>query len=629
MTLRLDRADIQGNVVLPYGRNTFPIGHLLLFHCDRTASREQAGMEPQRWLARLLPHITTGALFDSKRTGPGLPKAPRVTVNVAFTCSGLAAFGVPLSTISQLSPEFQEGMRSRAALLNDDLTGWDPVWLEGGSAARIDLLIQLRVNFARTLKQVYERRRRGDPAFSSPELSNPDSTIPDKAGYHCPEIFEEARRLAIRRLERRSRSLIDSASAHGLQVLRGHGPGGDGESADRGWQVVESIPQTRAEAGLLGGNGESDHVRYAEQEHFGFFDGIADPVFEGQYPPELEAEELIGQGRLHRGAWQPLPAGEFLLGYPDQAQEMPALPVPAAFSRNGTFLVVRKLHQDVAGFERAIAAQLPAFQTWLGSADAPGPDHADAREQARQLLRAKLVGRWEDGIPLTVAPTYSDWQTFRRQLQMLRALKKEGDLGAREALQEQMRRLRDVRFEPEDRDGSQCPFTSHIRRSNPRDSGDPTLSDQPTDAERQRASSLLVNRRRLLRRGMNYGPRWQPQAGAADPLAACVDDGRERGTLFMALCSGLARQFEFMQQQWLNYGSDFGAGNAVCPISGVADPGDAAAAATLIINTDSASNRPPFVMRPAAAVQCRGGAYFFIPSLTALRLIAQGMVDPI
>jgi|GEM_PF-275405 len=643
MTLRLDRADIQGHVLLPYGRNTFPIGHLLLFHCDPTASRQHDGTGPRQWLTRLLPHITTGALYASKRTRRlqgtlhDLRQPPLVTVNVAFTCSGLAAFGVPGSTISQLPPEFQEGMRARSALLNDNLKRWNPVWQEKGEDARIDLLIQLRVNFARALDQIYERHRRdGDP----------DAANPGKANYHKPRIFNEARQLAHKRLERRSQSLIDTAAHHGLRVLRGHGPSGDEESANGCWQVTESIPRTRAEDGVLGGAGDPRDVRYAEHEHFGFFDGSADPVFEGQYPPELQAEKVIGQGRLQQGEWQPLPAGEFLLGYPDQAQEMPALPVPAAFSRNGTFLVVRKLHQDVAGFERAIAAQLPVFQSWLGPHAAepgfatppepangrpadPGPDHADARAQARLLLRAKLVGRWDDGTPLTAAPSYAAWQDFRRQHQKLRELSQGGDLGAKEALQQLLLRLRDVRYEPGDSDGSQCPFTAHIRRSNPRDSGDPRLSDQPTDAERQRASSLLVNRRRLLRRGMSYGPRWHPLEAAADPGSACVDDGQERGTLFMGLCSGLFRQFEFMQQQWLNYGSDFGAGNAVCPISGVADPRDGAATAMLILNADASSNRPPFVMRPATAVECRGGAYFFLPSLTALRLIAHGMVDPI
>jgi hypothetical protein len=49
----------------------------------------------------------------------------------------------------------------------------------------------------------------------------------------------------------------------------------------------------------------------------------------------------------------------------------------------------------------------------------------------------------------------------------------------------------------------------------------------------------------------------------------------------------------------------------------------------LMIAAPHGSNRPPFVVRPAVAVTCRGGGYFFLPSLTALRQIAQGLVDPI
>ena len=641
MTVRLDRADIQGHVLLPYGRNTFPIGHLLLFHLQRGDEAVQA--RQRRWLAGLLPRITTSELFDSKRTrslkepsAPILPP-PRLTVNAAFTCAGLAAFGVPATTLRELPPEFQQGMRARAALLHDDVTRWDPVWQEGGESGRIDLMLQLRVNFALALRRAYALAGQSDAWQESEGF---------KACFHQAGIFDQARRLAFRRLERYSSQLIASAEAHGLRCLRGHGRDPSEPAAQSGWQVMESLRQDRPRA--AGGGGAAEALaddgqrgaaielesRYCEVEHFGFFDGIGDPVFEGQYPPELETDRVIGQGRLVRGSWQPLAAGEFLLGYPDQAQEMPALPVPVAFSRNGTFLVVRKLHQDVPRFERAIDDQLPAFQSWLdhdeASAGSPSLPMEERREQARLLLRAKLVGRWDDGTPLTVASTHEAWRDLNNELRALREQSRDDDNpGARELLRRLTLRLRNVRYEPDDHLGSRCPFTSHIRRSNPRDSGDPTLSDDPSPEERQRASSLLVNRRRILRRGMTYGPRWRPPAPGAHASDAYQDDGQERGTLFMALCTGLSRQFEFMQQQWLNHGSEFGAGNDVCPISGVAAPADAAAS-KLIIASDTASHRPPFVMRPLpAAVECRGGAYFFVPSLTALRLIAHGMVDPI
>ena len=97
-----------------------------------------------------------------------------------------------------------------------------------------------------------------------------------------------------------------------------------------------------------------------------------------------------------------------------------------------------------------------------------------------------------------------------------------------------------------------------------------------------------------------------------------------RGVIFMALCSSLFRQFEFIQQQWMNYGLDFEAGNDTCPLIG--------SRATI----DQA--RHPEPARPTAprsspaicpsSSTTRGGDYFFLPSLTAIRMIAMGTVDP-
>lgn len=649
MTVTLDRADIQGNVLLPYGRATFPMGHLLLFHADR-ASLETCGREGgdrtrllRRFLQGLLPRISSGRLYRSKRTtelATVVDEPPTLTVNVAFSHSGLAAFGVPQTTLAGFPVEFQEGMRARAAVLNDTIDLWDEVWQERGETARIDLLILLRVHFARALAKSY--RQQG---------------IPDHLHRHCcdyhPEaVFEGARRLARRHLERRSEQLIRQADGLGLRLLTGHARSNQPATTERRWQHIETLTRTRDEDGLPSRcddpalEGLGTDRRYGEYEHFGFLDGISDPVFEGQHATaQLQAEKVIGQGRLEQGRWQPVAPGEFLLGYPDEAQEQTAAAIPFSFSRNGTFLVVRKLHQDVAAFEQTINQHVPAFQAWLrqrpqqaqglaeqGSEQGSEQD-TDARE-ARLLLRAKLVGRWDDGTPLVVAPSYRRWQAFRADHQRLITAARPDRHGHRDqaALRELRlfrRRFRDVRYEPDDSDGARCPFGSHGRRSNPRDSGDPRLSEQASDRERQQAGSVLVNRRRILRRGMSYGERLRPQTDAADRATAYVDDGAERGTLFMALCAGLFRQFEFLQQQWLNYGAEFGGGNDVCPISGVMAPEDRSERSKLIIAAAADSARPPFVMRPAMAVECRGGAYFFVPSLTALRQIAQGMVDPI
>ena len=636
MTPPLDRADIQGNVLLPYGRNTYPMGNLLLFHAQRrpgesSRSDERPVADPRLFLDALLPQITTSRLVRSKRTDrwfPGrealLPKSPPLTVNVAFTARGLAAFGVPQNTLDGFPVEFLEGMRARAAVLHDDPQQWNRAWAEETDDAEIHLLILLRVNIAGLLRKAYQDL----DALALPQ----DDSRRSKAGYHHPMILAQAREMALKRLNLRSELLIRRARAHGLQLLGGHGPSGE-DGLEPPWQFMESLLRSRAEdntptAGdALEAQQDPEDLRYGEYEHFGFFDGIGDPVFSGQYPAEDENEALIGQGRLD-GGWHPLATGEFLLGYPDEAQELPSAAIPLSFSRNGTFLVVRKLHQHVARFERSLAEQLPAFQAWLEERDpstAVAGNGTDG-DAASALLRAKLVGRWPDGTPLVIAPSYGEWQAFRRRFQQLRIAARH-DPAVQKELGAFKRQFRNVRFEPEDTEGGRCPFTSHIRRSNPRDSGDPAVAEEAGANERLRARSVLANRRRMLRRGMTYGEPWRSPAASDAPPEAYADDGRERGTLFMALCTSPLRQFEFVQQQWLNYGSEFGAGNDVCPISGVA--ASEQQRSKLMIAAPPGSNRPPFVLRPAVAVTCRGGGYFFLPSLTALRQIAQGLVDPI
>jgi len=92
----------------------------------------------------------------------------------------------------------------------------------------------------------------------------------------------------------------------------------------------------------------------------------------------------------------------------------------------------------------------------------------------------------------------------------------------------------------------------------------------------------------------------------------------------LVVCASLFRQFEFVQQQWLQYGLDFQSGNDTCPIVS-----NHANDAKFLIEASSSSEQPPFICdRMPQFVEVHGGAYFFVPSLTALRLIAQGLIDP-
>ena len=281
-------------------------------------------------------------------------------------------------------------------------------------------------------------------------------------------------------------------------------------------------------------------------EHFGFTDGFAQPAIEGS-----GVEELPGQGAPRKGGgWRPIRAGEFILGYPDEEDVLPGAPPPDELSRNGSYLVYRKLHQDVATFRRQLAAAAALY---------PGGE---------ELLSAKVMGRWRDGTPLDASPERAD-----------PALVKD--------------KKRNNAFDyAGDEDGMRCPVGAHVRRANPR-------LGVPFEGK-------LVNRHRLVRRGIPYG----------DPLPeGSGDDGEDRGVIFMCLQASLARQFEFVQSQWFNDGNAFGLGDDQDVILGSHD-GDGPSKMTV-------PGRPPFFMGPLSrVVRVVGGEYYFTPGINGLRYLA-------
>jgi Dyp-type peroxidase family len=281
-------------------------------------------------------------------------------------------------------------------------------------------------------------------------------------------------------------------------------------------------------------------------EHFGFVDGFAQPAIEGS-----GVEALPGQGAPGGDdGWRAIRAGEFILGYLDEEDALPEAPAPAALSDNGTYLVYRKLRQDVAGF-RALLTR--AAELYPGGED---------------LLAAKIVGRWRDGTPLALAPDARD-----------------PDLVADPS--------RNNAFAyGDDPEGRRCPVGSHIRRSNPR-------ASLPFEGK-------LVNRHRLIRRGIPYGEPLAPDA---------PDDGGDRGVIFMCLQASIARQFEFVQAQWLNDGNAFRLGDDQDVVVGPQDqPGPPKM---------TVPGSPPFFLGPLSRlVTVRGGEYFFCPGLNGLRFLA-------
>ena len=550
---QLDLADIQGGILRAYGRLGFPKGRafFLTVH-DPVAGR--------RFVEALRPRITTAARWhDPKRGTPllrtphpkltdairaaGIPdypgvvqlEKPKVAINVAFSFLGLLALQVPTRTLRGMPDEFMDGMESRAPMLGDTpfLDRRDAIWRQAKDTP-IHLMVSMNAEM-------------------------------DDAGNPVPELEAETRWL---------RDLC-AASDEGVALVPGHGPTGadyQDMSALLRQQDGKAVPSNR--------------------EHFGLADGYGDPVFSGQYGPKAEAIKQVGGGKLlPDGTWAPIATGEFLLGYPDEAQEIPGAAMPIEFSRNGTFLAYRKLHENARAFAGYVGAQGGLMAGLTGMPPT----------EAQATASAKLVGRWADGVPLSVAPDFAAWQRFNTALAATQAA---GDTAALAAFAAQM-----VSFtHADDPAGASCPVTAHMRRANPRAGLGPVAD----------SGSALANRRRILRRGLPYG--------SVD--ADTTDDAGEHGIVFMAVCASLFRQFEFVQQQWVQYGLDFNVGSDTCPVVGNhGQPGQAPA--HYVIPVDPAGPDTPFICREMPQfVEPRGGEYFFVPSMTALRMIGMGIVDP-
>jgi deferrochelatase/peroxidase EfeB len=211
-------------------------------------------------------------------------------------------------------------------------------------------------------------------------------------------------------------------------------------------------------------------------------------------------------------------------------------------------------------------------------------------------------------VPTATAPTFEAWQATRDQIGL-------NDPDPARAMQAQRAYLRsaassDFRY-ADDMDGYKCPGGAHLRRVNTRDYLDPLN----TPGKRNRdATTQLNKRRRILRRGLPYGP----------DDSAHKDDSTEQGVTMMIIGASLFRQFEFVQQQWIQYGLDFHQGNHTCPMLG-----DHSLHTRYTIPSDPKSGKPPYIMGGLKTfVETRGGDYFFLPSMTALHMIALGIVDP-
>ncbi|SHN38825.1 Dyp-type peroxidase family [Cryptosporangium aurantiacum] len=337
-------------------------------------------------------------------------------------------------------------------------------------------------------------------------------------------------------------------------------------------------------------------------EHFGFRDGISQPAPRGRLssgalisPRYLDPDDPRAEAFARPGSPLVWP-GEFVLGLPRQSPARVGEPAPAwrtgpSWAVNGSFLVIRRLSQDVDAFRRFCRESAAALAM-------PGV--------SSERLAALLVGRWPSGAPISRSPEADDpalgrddfaandfgfasaWRTHATGPARLR-----GDV----PLPRGVSRTDGFPWPEADTDAVRCPTAAHIRKINPRD-------------EASDVGGAIDNlRRTILRRGLPFGPSYD-----SDPAA-------ERGLLFACYQASIVDQFAKLTNSWVQRpavprgrppGHDLllGQGEGLF--------------ATLL----DAEARPHTVSASPSWVTPTGGEYFFTPSITAIRNVLAAPVRP-
>lgn len=424
---------------------------------------------------------------------------------LCFTFNGFKALGVDGDTLRTFPEAFQQGMAARAALLGDTGASAPDKWQGALGDRRVHALLML----------------------SSPQMVTADAAARAKLRAYVREFntgFDGNGKPSALRANVTT-TAIDVAGVEILHVELGEDPfeAKDGRIRDFDRRL----------------------------EHFGWRDGISQPfVLTEMQAGAMPNAPPPGGGRpMPDGSWAPLATGELFLGFPDEDGLLAVEPANRALRDGGTYLVFRKLEQDVVGFHSFFAARRK--------------DKDD-----RWRLAAHMMGRWPNGAPVVRHPDYEP------------ATAKDDDST-----------INDFRFEAEDPHGQKCPIGSHARRVNPRDY----------------LNGEAARRHRILRRGISYG--------GSLIAAGSPGDAEPRGLLFVALNARIDLQFEFIQRDWLNTGELFGrVGAGRCPITGALD-----GACTDAFHEGGRIAPETHIPR---FVTTRGGEYFFVPSVDALKALA-------
>jgi len=333
-------------------------------------------------------------------------------------------------------------------------------------------------------------------------------------------------------------------------------------------------------------------------EPFGFIDGISQPQLDWDRERAVLDEKQLIYTNLSC-------LGEYLLGYPNEYALYTPRPLvelerdtrnllPTAedapnkkdFGRNGSYVVLRQLRQDVSGFWQTLDR------------------YAGGRADLRARLGESLVGRTLQGEPLV---------GLLQEKIAGNVSKSDPDLNA-------------FTYQS-DSQGQRCPLGAHIRRTNPRNADLPPggsgwlrqlIRTLGFDAK-ARALDLVASTRfhRLLRRGREYGVAVSLERALSGP-----PNQSETGLQFMCLGANIERQFEFVQSAWVTSAKFDALSDQADPLLGnrLSGLGSSRSDAFSIPQSDAPDQRldglPPFIT-------VLGGAYFFLPGIRALRYLSQ------
>ncbi len=473
------------------------------------------------WLRALRPEVADSEqvlafnqLFKLIRARQRREGAVQATwVNVAFTYPGLQALGVPDGDLQQFPQDFQQGMRARAGEIGDVGVNAPENWVPPLHEAVMHALLLIA-------------------ADSESDLD--------------AELARQLRR----------------ASDHAIDIV-----------------FIQQGEARRDQPG---------------HEHFGFKDGVSQPGIRGVTPsaPGNPDQGDPGQDLLFPGEFvlglpmmkrppQPTPPGGYGPPSPQGATatpadfENPGDPSPAipAWTQYGSYLVFRRLRQDV-----------PAFRAFVN-------DNAATSGMTSDLMGAKLVGRYASGAPLERTadePAALDTQLADPSIADSSLL---GD-----------DKINNFEYGA-DPDGDIVPRAAHIRKAYPRDEA--TIGGGEIDTQTHR----------LLRRGIAFGASFVASARPPSRRAGEVEYPFDRGLLFLCYQQSIAEQFEFVQRSWVN-AADF------------PDPSRPDGQDPIIANDGSDS---PFLLPGTPQghidlmqkwVTTTGGEYFFSPSLSGLDHLA-------